>query len=65
MPSTVIKSFTYNAGQQILTIVFQTGSVYNYLNVPEMKYEEMKQAFSKGTYYNEYIKPFHSFEKVQ
>jgi len=64
MPSTVIKSFTYDESVERLRIVFQTGKVYDYLKVPKVIYEEMKAAFSKGIYFNEKVKPYYNCEKI-
>ena len=64
MPSTVVSSFTYDAEKKILRIVFVTGMVYNYKNVPENIYHEMKNSFSKGIYFNQHVKNVFDFEKV-
>lgn len=63
MPSSVINSFHYNAGTKELTVVFVSGMVYIYKKVPQHIYDEMKSAFSKGTYLNEKIKSNYEFEK--
>jgi hypothetical protein len=42
MPSTVIRSIEYNAATAVLTIVFVTGSVYEYYEVPQEVYEQVK-----------------------
>ena len=64
MPSTVIASFSYNAETNALTIVFVSGMVYHYKNVPEEIYEAMKGSKSKGIYFNRHIKDKYEFEKV-
>lgn len=64
MPSTVIKSFSYDAAKQWLRVVFVSGTVYVYKKVPEKVYEEMRNAFSKGTFLNERIKGTYAFEKI-
>ncbi len=64
MPSTVIRSFSYSKADQRLRVVFVSGKVYDYFPVPESLYEEMKQSFSKGTFFNEVIKPNYECEKV-
>lgn len=56
MPSTVIKSYHYFSEQQILRIVYISGSVYDYLEVPQMVFDEFRGAFSKGTFLNKHIK---------
>ena len=65
MPSTVISSFFYNADTRTLKIVFVSGLVYNYKDVPEKTYQALKTSFSKGIYFNRYIKDNYEFESVQ
>jgi hypothetical protein len=65
MPSTVIKSFSYDASKQRLRVIFLSGMIYDYKKVPQEVYDEMKTAFSKGIYLNERIKGFYEFEKVK
>jgi len=64
MPSTVVSSFHYNKSLQAIEVVFKSGSKYRYLNVPENIYNDMKNAFSKGTYLNTHIKDKYKFEKL-
>ena len=65
MPSSVVASMHYDATKSILRIVYVSGMIYNYLNVPEEEYLKMKAATSKGTYLNKYIKERYAFEKVE
>lgn len=64
MPSSVISSMHYFPDKSILRIRFVSGLIYDYLQVPEKTYEEMKKAFSKGTYLNQKIKNRFQFRKV-
>ena len=48
----------------MLTIVYVSGAVYNYLDVPQEVFDDFRAAFSKGTYLNKKIKPFFKYEKV-
>ena len=64
MPSTVISRYTYDPAKRILRVVFVTGLIYDYKNVPQEVYNEMKMSFSKGTYLNKYIKGVYPFQKV-
>ncbi|MCL4642023.1 MAG: KTSC domain-containing protein, partial [Olivibacter sp.] len=50
MPSTVIDSVHYNADTEVLQIVFTTGLLYLYYNVPPIIYEELIHARSKGAF---------------
>lgn len=64
MPSTVISSFHYDAARKILKVIFVSGMVYAYKQVPEEVYEKFKTAFSKGIFLNRYIKPYYDVEKI-
>ena len=61
MPSTVIRSFNYDADSRRLHIVFQSGRRYMYEDVPAEMYEEMKRSFSKGEFFNTRIRDHFSF----
>lgn len=65
MPSTVINSFKYLPDKHSLIVRFVSGTSYQYYNVPENIFNEFKKAFSKGTYFNRYIKPNHPFKKLK
>lgn len=55
---------TYNKTSHILRIIYVSGSVYDYRNVPETVYEEMKKASSRGEYLNHVIKKKYPYKKV-
>ena len=61
MPSTVIRSYRYDAATRQLSIVFQSGRRYVYKNVPGEIYSAMKAAFSKGEFFNHFIRGQYSF----
>lgn len=62
MPSSVIASFTYDAGNETLRIVFVSGKIYEYKKVPVTIYRAMKASFSKGIYFNKHIRDRYPFE---
>ena len=64
MPSSVVARYSYNSDTQVLRVVFVSGLVYDYKNVPEAVYQAMKAAVSKGTFLNTEIKGKYDFEKV-
>jgi KTSC domain-containing protein len=64
MPSTVIASMYYNAEIHTLKLFFVSGLIYEYKNVPEEIYNQLKTSGSKGTYFNRYIKGNYQFEKI-
>jgi len=65
MPSSVVFAMNYNASTSTLTIEYVSGSVYEYKNVPEYVYEEMKKAKSKGKFLNQKIKDKYLYEKIK
>ncbi len=64
MPSSVISAIRYDAATETLRIIFVSGMVYDYKNVPEEVYKVMKISDSKGTYLNLHIKGKYVFEKI-
>jgi len=64
MPSSVISHIKYFADKQVLRITYVSGMMYDYLHVPENIYNDMRNAFSKGTFLNKFIKGHYEFEKV-
>ena len=65
MPSTVISKYYYKPDLQILTIVYVSGMVYDYLDVPQEIFDEFRAAYSKGIYLNKNIKPFFKYNKKE
>jgi hypothetical protein len=65
MPSTVISAFRYDPATATMRIIFVSGNVYEYKNVPEKIYKEMKASGSKGSYFNKHIKDRYAFEKLE
>jgi lysyl-tRNA synthetase class 2 len=65
MPSSVVANFKYDSARCALRVYFVSGSVYDYLKVPETVYEEMKQSASKGTFLNLRIKRAYRFKKIK
>jgi len=65
MPSTVVAAIRYDVKTSKLRIIFQSGSIYDYLKVPEKVYNEMMKVSSKGEFLNKEIKPNYGFEKIR
>ncbi len=63
MPSTVIRSFHYHAAERRLEILFQTGRRYSYFDVPPDVSEAMRDAFSKGEFFNAHIRDKFRFSR--
>ena len=61
MPSSVIRSFDYDAAARRLDIRFVTGRRYSYLDVPERLVAGMRRAASKGGFFNRRIRDRYRF----
>jgi hypothetical protein len=65
MPSSIIAAIKYDPVSSRLRVIYISGMVYDYKDVPEEIYVVMKTAFSKETFLNKYIKGKYEFEKVE
>lgn len=65
MPSSVVAAIRYDQASATLRIIFVSGMVYDYKEVPEKVYKAMKAATSKGTFLNRRIKGHYEFEKIR
>jgi len=65
MPSSVIRRFDYDAAEERLDVVFVTGKRYSYHEVPAAIVEEMRAAFSKGSYFNARIRDHFRFTRLR
>ena len=65
MPSSVIRRFEYAAETQTLRVVFVSGAVYEYHDVPAEVAEAFAAARSKGEFFGRVIRPVFRFEKVK
>jgi len=65
MPSSVVHTMRYDPASRTLRIRFVSGLVYDYINVPEAVFNEMKGAGSKGSFLNRRIKTKYRFRKVE
>jgi len=64
MPSSVIARMHYDARAAILEVIFVSGTVYQYRQVPPSVYEAMKAATSKGSFLNKHIKGNYAFQRM-
>jgi hypothetical protein len=55
----------YQRRSRILEIEFQSGVVYQYIDVPVRVYEEFCKAESKGNYFNCEIRDAYEFVRMQ
>jgi len=63
MPSSVIAQVEYH--DATLKIVYISGAVYEYQQVPESVFMAMKAATSKGSFLNRCIKGKYSYKKLK
>ena len=63
MPSSVIRRWDYDAADQRLDVEFVTGKRYSYHEVPAQVVEDMRAAFSKGSYFNREIRDVFRFTR--
>lgn len=59
--SSNIASVGYDAEQKTLEVEFNSGSVYQYFEVPKEVYEGMLAAGSVGKYFNQHVKDVYSY----
>jgi len=62
--SSAIRSIGYDAKLHLLEVEYVSGDVYLYYYVPEVEYEQLTQAESKGAYVNQRIKPKYPYRKA-
>lgn len=62
--STTMRSVGYDQTNQILEVEFQSGAVYQYLDVLPAIYKELLDAESKGQYFNSAIRDTYGFVRV-
>ena len=64
MPSTVIRSFSYDAEARELEVLFTAGRCYIYFNVPPEVANGMRKAFAKGEFFNQEIRGRYRFAET-
>ncbi len=65
MPSSVVNKYIYFPETEVLRVIYQSGAVYDYLNVPFEISEKFREARSKGQFLNRVIKIRFSYKRVQ
>ena len=62
--SSNIARFTYDSQSQIMTVEFKTGGTYNYYDIAQPIFEQMKSAPSKGQFLAQQIKGHFRYARV-
>jgi hypothetical protein len=65
MPSTVIRSFHYDADRRRLIIHFQSGRRYVYRDVPPEIFLGMRNAHSRGSFFNSQVRDRYPYVPLQ
>ncbi len=63
MPSTVIAAFDYDAPAHRLDVRFVSGRRYSYHDVPPKVASGMREALSKGVYFNEHVRDHYRYTR--
>ena len=64
MPSTVVADIDYDPERKRLEVTFVTGRVYEYVDVPVEVAASFQSAFSKGAFFNTYIRDRYDFREI-
>lgn len=64
MPSTAIADIQYDATRERLAVTFVTGRIYEYVDVPAEVAASFQSAYSKGTFFNSYIRDRYDFREL-
>jgi hypothetical protein len=62
--SSNIAGFEYSKERHVLTVEFKNGGRYNYYDVPEVVFEQMKAASSRGQFLAKNIKGKYRYARV-
>jgi len=64
MPSTIIAAIDYDPERERLMVTFATGRIYEYVDVPAEVAASFQSAFSKGTFFDGYIRDRYDFREL-
>lgn len=64
MPSSVIRRFAYDPPSRALEVEFVSGRRYRYRMVPEPVARAFRSAFSKGRFFNAYVRDRYPFDEL-
>jgi hypothetical protein len=64
MPSSVISAFDYEPDQCRLTVLFTSGRIYVYDEVPADVADDFDRAVSKGAFFNRYIRDRYRYREA-
>jgi hypothetical protein len=64
MPSNAVADIKYDHARERLTVTLVTGRIYEYVDVPVEVAASFQSAFSKGTFFNTYIRDRYDFREI-
>ena len=64
MPSKAFAEIRYDHARERLTVMFVTGRIYEYVDVPVEVAASFQSAFSKGTFFDTYIRDRYDFREI-
>ena len=64
MPSNAVAEIRYDHARERLTVMFVTGRIYEYVNVPVEVAASFQSAFSKGAFFETYIRDRYDFREI-
>jgi len=64
MPPNAISDITYDRKRERLAITFVGGRIYEYVDVPAEVAASFQSAFSKGAFFNSYIRERYDFKEL-
>ena len=64
MPSTVIRDYKYDDESRVLCIIFVSGKIYEYEQVPASVYLGLSIASSKGRFFTRFIKDQYRYREI-
>lgn len=62
--SSNIIRFGYDSQSLIMTVEFKSGGTYNYFDIPEIVFEQMRNAPSKGQFLAQQIKGVYRYARA-
>lgn len=63
--SSNLHSVGYDSTSQTLEIEFNSGSIYQYFNVPSSIYQGLMNASSHGQYFSQYIRNIFRYRQIR
>ena len=63
--STTVKSLGYEASTKTLEVEFNSGAIYQYMEVPASVFTDLMRASSHGSFLNRHIRGHYEYVRVQ